>query len=67
MLFFLIFFGVPHLATCIFLLFYNEPQFGVGIDPGMALTPLLSNIGWGLNPRPSDREPSALPLDHSIR
>jgi len=33
----------------------------------MALTPLPSSIGWGLNPQPSDREPSALPLDHSFR
>jgi len=33
----------------------------------MALTPLPSSIGWGLNPRPSDREPSALPLDHGFR
>ncbi len=63
---FLYFFGVPHLATCIFLFFYNEPELGVGIDPGMALTPLPSNIGWGLNPRPSDREPSALLLDHGF-
>jgi len=39
------FFGVPHLATCIFLVFYNEPKLGVGIDPGMALTPLPSSIG----------------------
>jgi len=31
---------VPHLATCIFLFLYNEPELGVGIDPGMALTPL---------------------------
>jgi hypothetical protein len=53
------FFGVPHLATCIFLFFYNEPELGVGIDPGMALTPHPSSIGQGLNPRPSD-EPSAL-------
>jgi len=60
-------FGVPHLATCIFLFFYNEPELGVGIDPGMALTQLPSSIGWGSNPRPSDREPSALPLDHSFR
>jgi len=58
---------VPHLATCIFLFFYNEPELGVGIDPGMALTPLLSSIGRGLNPRPTDREPSALPLDHGFR
>jgi len=62
------FFDVPHLATCIFLFFYNEPEYvGVGIDPGMALTPLPSSIGRGLNPQPSDREPSALPLDHSFR
>jgi hypothetical protein len=42
---FLIFFGVPHLATCIFLFFYIEPELGVGINPGMALTPLPSSIG----------------------
>jgi len=66
-LFLNIFFGVPHLATCIFLFFYNEPELGVEIDPGMALTPLPSSIGQGLNPRPSDREPSALPIDHSFR
>jgi len=54
------------LATCIFLFFYNEPELGVGINPGMALTPLPSSIGQGSNPRPSDREPSALPLDHSF-
>ncbi len=29
--FFKYFFGVPHLATCIFLFFYNEPELGVGI------------------------------------
>jgi len=56
---------VPHLATDIFLFFYNEPELGVGIDPGMALTPLQSSIGQGSNPRPSDRELSALPHDHS--
>jgi len=60
--FFKYLFGVPHLATCIFLLFYNEPELDVEIDPGMALTPLPSSIGWGSNPRPSDCEPSALPL-----
>jgi len=60
------FFGVPHLATCISLIFYNEPELGAEINPGMALTPLLYSIGWGSNPRPSDREPSALPLDHSF-
>ncbi len=58
---------MPHLATCIFLFFYNEPELGVGIDPGMALTPLPSSIGRGLNSQPSDREPSALPLDHGFR
>jgi len=41
-------------------------ELGVGIDSGMALTPLPSSIGRGSNPRPSDREPSALPLDHSF-
>jgi hypothetical protein len=51
----------------VFLIFYNEPELGVGIDPGMALTPLPSSIGRGLNPRPYDREPSALPLDHGFR
>jgi len=60
------FLGVPHLATCIFLFFYNEPELGLGIDPGMALTPLPSSIGRGSNPRPSDHEPSALLLDHSF-
>jgi len=65
---FFFFFGVPHLATCIFLFFYNEPELGVGINPGMALTPLPSSIGQtASNPRTSDREPSALPLDHSFR
>jgi hypothetical protein len=62
-----IFFGVPHLATCIFLFFYNEPELGVEIDPDMAFTPLPSSIGRGSNPQPSDHEPSALPLDHSFR
>jgi hypothetical protein len=60
-------FGVPHLATCIFLIFYNEPELGVEIDSGMALTPLSSSIGRGSNPQPSDYEPSAVPLDHSFR
>ncbi len=54
---------MPHLATCFFLFFYNEPVLGVGIDPGMALTPLPSSIGRG---RPSDREPSALPLNQAF-
>jgi len=60
------FFSVPHLANCIFLFFYNEPELGKGIDPGMALTPLPSSIGQRSNPQPSDREPSALPQDHSF-
>ncbi len=58
---------MPHLSTCIFLFFCNEPELGVEIDPGMALTPLPSSIGRGSNPQPSDHEPSALPLDHSFR
>jgi len=51
------------LAICIFF-FYNEPELGGEIDPGMVLTPLPSSIGLDGdgNPRPSDREPSALPL-----
>jgi len=44
------FFGVPLLTTCIFLIFYNEPELGAEIDPGMALTPLPSSFGWGSNP-----------------
>ena len=60
---------MPHLATYIFFLIQlmNEPGLGAEIDPGMALTPLPSSIGLGLNPRPSDCEPRALPLDHSFR
>jgi len=58
---------VPHLATCILLSFYNEPELGAGIDPGMFLTPLPSSIGQASNPRPSDIEPSTLPLDHIFR
>ncbi len=30
---------------CIFLFFYIEPELGVGIDPGMGLTPFTSSIG----------------------
>ncbi len=58
---------MPYLATCIFLFFYNAPELVVEIDPGMALTPLPSSIGQGSNPQSSDREPSALLLDHSFR
>jgi len=29
--------------------FYNEPELSVGIDPGMALTPLPFSIGQGSN------------------
>ncbi len=47
---------MPHLATCMFLFFYNEPELSVGIDPGMALKPLPSRIGQGSNPRPSDHD-----------
>jgi len=38
----------------------NEPGLGVGINPGMALTPLPSGIGWDLNPQPSNSESSLL-------
>ncbi len=43
---FKIFFGVPHLATYIFLSFQllNEPGLGKGIDHGIALTPFPSSI-----------------------
>ncbi len=61
------FFCVPHLSTFIFPICYNEPELGAGINPGMALTPLSSTIERGSNPQPSDREPSALLLDHSYR
>ncbi len=57
---------MPHLETCFFLIFYNEPELGAEIDPGMALTPLPSSIGLGANPQPSDCEPIAQPLDHSF-
>ncbi len=55
----------PILLPVFFLFFYNEPELGVEIDPGMALTPLPSSIGRGLNPS-SYHEPSALLLDHSF-
>jgi len=48
------------------LFFYNEPRLGAGINPSMALKQLPSSIGWGSYPQPSDLEPSALPLDHSL-
>jgi len=60
------FFGVSHLTTFIFLIFYNEPELGAEINPGMTLTSLPSSIGQGSNPQPSDFEPSVLPLDHSF-
>ncbi len=62
----LIFFWCAPFGYLYFLIFYNEPELGVGIDPGMALSPLPSSNGKGLNPRHSDREPSALRLDHSF-
>ncbi len=57
---------MPHLATCIFLFFYNEPELGVEIDPGMDLTPLPSSIGRGSNPRLSDCELSATAFTYSV-
>jgi len=38
------FLGVPHLATCIFLPFYNQPDLCAGINPGMTLTPFPSSV-----------------------
>jgi len=48
----IIFFCCAPFGYLYFLIFYNEPELGVEIDPGMALTPLPSSIGRGLNPRP---------------
>jgi hypothetical protein len=62
-----LFFGVPHLATCIFLILSNLPEFCAEIDPGMALIPLPSSIGWRSNLQPSNHVPKALPLDHKFR
>jgi hypothetical protein len=47
---FILFFSFSFLVCPIwlpvfFLVFYNEPELGVGIDPGMALTPFPSSIG----------------------
>jgi len=39
---------------------FNEPGLGAWIDPGMALTPFPSSIGWDLNPQPSNCESSLL-------
>jgi len=45
------FFGLPHLATCIFFFFYNEPELGVGINPGMALNQFHLALDWtGIKP-----------------
>ncbi len=63
---FVYFWCAPFVYLYFLIFFYNEPVLGVGIDPGMALTPLPSSIGRGLNPRPSDCEPSALLLDHGF-
>jgi len=38
----------------------HEPGLGVGIDPGMALTPFPSSIGLNSNPRPSNCESSLI-------
>jgi hypothetical protein len=52
---FLIFFGVPHLATYLSL-FSIEPELGTEIDPGMVMTPFPSSIlvetRQDLNPQP---------------
>jgi len=69
MVFLKIFFWCTPFVCLYFLSFLimNEPGLGEGIDPDMALTPLPSSIGRGSIPRPSNREPSTLPLDHSFR
>jgi len=55
-------FDVSHLATYIFFVFQSisEPGLGARIDPGMALRPFPSSIGWYSNPRPSNYESSWL-------
>jgi hypothetical protein len=45
----------------------NEPWLGAKIDPGMALTPFPSSIGWHLNPRPSNFEQSLLTTKPDFR
>jgi len=46
--FFKLFFWCAPFGYLYFLSFQllNEPRLGAGIHPGMALTPLLSSIGW---------------------
>jgi len=39
-----IFFGVPHLATCVFLIFKQLTVLGARIDLGMAYTPFPGSI-----------------------
>ncbi len=61
------FFGVPHLATCIFILFnYCMNQDWVQ-ELILAWLWHHFHLALGSNPRPFDHEPSALPLDHSFR
>ena len=68
-----VFFGVPHLATCICLFSVSEPGLGVkGIHPGMDLTPFPCIIwnGRDSNPQPFGGEPSSLtttPSFHSLK
>jgi len=45
-------FGVPHLATFIFLILYNEPELGADMVPSMVLKPLPPSFGRGSNPQP---------------
>ncbi len=64
--FFKYFFGEPHLATCIFILFnYCMNQDWVQ-ESILAWLWHHFHLALGSNPRPFDREPSALPLDHSF-
>jgi len=59
-------FGCPIWLPVFFLIFYNEPELGTDIDPGMALTPLPFSIRSISNPQPSAREPSALQLEQAF-
>ena len=55
-------FGVPHLATYIFFLFFKwmNQALGENFDSGMALTPSPSSLRWDLNPQPFNHESSLL-------
>ncbi len=59
--FFIIFFGVFHLATFIFFfLNSNKPELCAVIDPCMDLTPFPISIEWDSNQRSTNHELSTL-------